>query len=406
MAAQVNRAPAQQTGAVAGRKFRAFVQHGNGVSVEELKLLPIQPRQVVIRTAASQCCYTITSQVLGNRRGTTAAILGHGGVGVVEAIGPQVKRVQVGDRVIVGVTPQCGECYNCLHGRPDRCLMNADPNLPVAEMQDGTPVVSDNHRGGFGELMIAPEEHCCAVFTDVSAVELAMLHCVGVCGLAATMTEAPVEPGSDVVVLGCGPVGLSAVQGARIKGASQIIAVEPIRYRRDIALKLGATTALDPNAERDQLVPRIQKMCKAGLGPRLAGGGNNGPDFVIEAVGGDLFPPKVEAGPDPTGVLTLRQAWDLCSAVGHIFTTGAGYPPGSTITLRAIEFAGGRKNMHTGNLAGAHLKRDLPRFVRLIEAGQFDAKALATNTYPLDRLKEAFQAVADRTILGAVAVFS
>ena len=90
-----------------------------------------------------------------------------------------------------------------------------------------------------------------------------MLHDVGMVGLASTMTKVNVEVGSDVVVLGCGPVGLSAVQGARIQGAAQIIAVEPIKYRRDLALRVGATVALDPDVEGDNLVPKIRQLCQS-----------------------------------------------------------------------------------------------------------------------------------------------
>jgi S-(hydroxymethyl)glutathione dehydrogenase/alcohol dehydrogenase len=222
--------------------------------------------------------------------------------------------------------------------------------------------------------------------------------------LSTTMAKAHVEPGSDVVVFGCGPLGLSAVQGARIQGAAQIIAVEPIKYRRDLALKLGATTALDPNAEGNNLVANIRGLCKSRT-ERWAGGGNTLPDLVVEAVGGDIFPPKAESGPDPTGVLSLHQAWQLCSPVGRVVTTG-GYAPGTMITFPTGAWANGPKCHLPGNVAGANSLRDLPKFVRLIEAGLFDAKALATATYPLDRAREAFQAVADRTTVAAVLVYS
>jgi S-(hydroxymethyl)glutathione dehydrogenase/alcohol dehydrogenase len=116
---------------VAGRTFRAWVQHRGGPgkgSAEELKLLPISDRQVVVRTEATQCCYSITARVLGTADPYQSAgpvlpgqavIHGHGGVGIVEAIGPAVRGLKVGNRVIVGVTPQCGVCYNCVNGRAD-----------------------------------------------------------------------------------------------------------------------------------------------------------------------------------------------------------------------------------------------------------------------------------------------
>ena len=388
-----------------GQTFRAYVRFATGASVQTLKLLPIAPRQVVVRTEAAQICYTTTTQGLGAGDATQAVIPCHGGVGTVIEVGSHVDRVQVGDRVIVAGQAQCGACYNCLRGRADHCLMGnagGDPNRAIAEMSDGTKVAG--FRGGCAELMVTFEDYCVPVVTKVSSVELAMLHDVGMVGLAATMTKVKVEVGTDVVILGCGPVGLSAVQGARIQGAAQIIAVDPIKYRRDVALKVGATIALDPNVEGDNLVPHIRQLCQGRTKP-LAGGGNTLPDFVVEAVGGNLFPPKVENGPDPTGVLSLQQAWQLCSPVGHVVTTGVGHGAGATITFPASQWANSSKSHQPGNVAGASSLRDLPRFVRLIEAGLFNAKALATSTFPLERTREAFQAVADRTTVAAVIVF-
>jgi S-(hydroxymethyl)glutathione dehydrogenase/alcohol dehydrogenase len=397
----------QQTPSSSGQRFRAYVRFGTGASVRELRLLPISPRQVVLRSEAAQICYTTTAQGLGSTNVSDAFIPGHGGVGTVIEIGAKVNRVAVGDRVVIAGTRQCGACYSCLRGRSDHCLLTnggGDPNAPVAEMQDGTKVT------GFtpccSELMVVFEESCVPVFTQVSSVELAMLHDTGLCGLAATMTKVRVESGTDVVVLGAGPIGLAAIQGARIQGAAQIIAVDPIRYRREAALALGAAVALDPNVEGNNLVQRVRDLCKGRTDRRLAGGGNIGPDFVIEAVGGDLFPPRTEAGPDPTGILSLQQAWDLCSPVGHVVTTSGGHPPNSVVTIPANQWANGAKSHQPGNLAGANPMRDIPRFVRLIEAGLFNAKALATATFPLERTREAFQAAADRTTIAAVMVYS
>src|SRR3970282_989129 len=122
-----------------------------------------------------------------------------------------------------------------------------------------------------------------------------------------------VEPGSIVAVVGCGPLGLSAVQGARIAGASTIIAIDPIRVRREVALKVGATIVLDPNVEGERLAERV-RVLTTGPNDRLWAGGRNpggvrpggaGADFVVEAAGASTVPPKLEAGPSPTGGRTL-----------------------------------------------------------------------------------------------------
>ena len=430
-------APAILTGTMAGRKFRAFVRDSaTGSSVMDLKMLALDQDRVLVRTEASQCCYSIVGQALippgkitpapwFNPLANAPRVLGHGGVGIVEAIGSRVRRVQVGDRVIVANTPYCGVCYNCVRGRPDRCQMLPNQSqggpsysalVPVAEAADGTKVVQHNNEGGFAELMIPYEWYCMPIFNGVSPVELSMLGCVGACGLGTAFGVAPIEPASDVCVLGCGPLGLSAVQGARIKGASQIIAVEPIQYRRDVALKVGATTVLDPNAEGDNLLKKIRELCRGPTDRKFAGGRDNdsartdespyystGPDYVIEAVGGDQMVPKAGAGPDPTGILPLQQAWELCTSAGHVCTVSVNQKGKFTVT--ASQWSNASKNHHPGNMNGCSTLRDMQRFARLVETGQFNAKALATATFPLDRVKEAFQQVADRTTVAAVIVF-
>jgi S-(hydroxymethyl)glutathione dehydrogenase/alcohol dehydrogenase len=404
---------AQQRSGANGRRFRAFVRRGTGTSIEELRLLPIQPREVVVRTEASGVCYTIVGQVLGTNNVARPQIPNHSGMGVVEEVGPLVKRVQVGDRVVIPGTPQCGVCYHCLQGRSDWCqFLSTNPPHPVAEMADGTAVFEGAALGGLSEIMVVTEEYCCPVFTKLPAAELTMLGDTVGTGLAAGMNLTPIEVGSDVVVLGCGPVGLGAVQAARIKGAGQIIAVEPIKARREVALKLGATMAIDPNAEKN-LVERIRELCKGKTDRRFAGGrawGDDlfavprGPDFTIEAVGGDVFPPKVEVGPDPTGIQPLQQAWEFTRAGGHIVTLG--FAQRGSVSFPASSFANRGRTIHAGQQGGLNMLRDIPRFVTLMEKGAIDIKSIVTATYPLERTREAVQAVADRTTLAAVITFS
>ena len=186
--------------------------------------------------------------------------------------------------------------------------------------------------------------------------------CVAVAGLGATTSQGTgiLRPGSTVAVVGCGPLGLSAVQGARISGASAIIAIDPIRARRELALKVGATHVLDPNVEGDALVAKVRELTKGPndrlwAGGRDAGGllGGAGADFVVEAVGADAAPPRAERGPDPTGILPLRQAYEMCAAGGDIVTTSL---PRGNITL-----AGGAvhdRRPHASRRPGRRLQPD------------------------------------------------
>jgi threonine dehydrogenase-like Zn-dependent dehydrogenase len=412
-------APAVLTNTQAGRKFKGFVKYNNGLpTVQELTVRPLTARQVLIRTEAAQTCYTSVDQVLiPGTRFNQASIVGHGGVGIVEAIGPQVLSTRVGDRVIVNLHAACGRCFNCLRQRSDKCRNGGAANPgATCTMADGTPVFS--YTGAMSELMITNEEYATPLFTDVSAVEIAMLTCVGGCGLGMTMTNAPVEPGSDVVIFGAGPVGLSSVMGAKVKGASRIIVVEPIRYRRELALKLGATDVVDPNQYRDRqpitgapangdryrdsLVEHLREMTKMKTDRLWAGGGRIGPDHVIEAVGGDKIKPKEVQGPDPTGVTVLNQCWELESAVGTLVTCSVGHPDHAFVQLPASQWADGAKHHWPGTGGGTNDRRDSARYVRLMETGQVNMKAIASKTYPLSQTREAYQVCADRTVVATI----
>jgi S-(hydroxymethyl)glutathione dehydrogenase/alcohol dehydrogenase len=416
-------APAILTNAQGGRKFKAFVKSSLDLpTVVELTARPLTGNQVLLRVEAAQTCYTSIEQVLvQGTRTNQASIVGHGGVGIVEAIGPQVISTRVGDRVILNLHAACGRCFNCLKMRSDKCRSGAAaPQQPIANMANGTPVFG--RTGAMSELAITGEEMVTALFTTASSAEISMLTCVGGCGLGMTMTNAPVEVASDVVIFGAGPVGLSAVMGAKVKGASRIIVVEPIQYRRDIALKLGATDVVDPNRYRtrtplpppdfggpgtylfkDELVDHLREMTKMRTDRIWSGAGRVGPDHVIEAVGGDRMKPKSHPqGPDPTGVTVLNQCWELGSDVGTIATCGVGHPGSAVVQIPAGQWADGAKHHLPGTGGGTNDRRDSGRYCRLMETGQIDMKTLAARTYPLSQTTEAYRVAADREVVATI----
>ncbi len=413
-------APGVLTGTQTGRAFRGLVRHSTTLDVQELRLLPIDARQVVIRSLAVAPCYTIVRGALGTNPIRRAEVPNHCGFGIVDAVGAQVRRVQVGDRVVVAGTSQCGQCYQCLHGRPDYCqftffsnAQGVEPFAPFAEMRDGTKVYAQAGIGGMSEIMVAFEEYCVPVFSELPAAELTLLGDQLASGFAAGHAEMHFEPGCDVAVFGCGPVGIGAIQAARVMGAGQVIAIDPVKYRREFALKMGATIALDPVVEGDGIVERVRELCRGPNDRRFAGGvswgraGNavmaRGADFVVEAAGLQAFPPKVEPQPDPTNVKTVQQAWDCTRMGGHVMLMG--------FTLQPVSFPGASlallgRTIHPGQQGGLHVMRDIPRYVKLAERGVLDTKSVITRRYTFEQSVQAIQDTADRTIVLGVIEFA
>lgn len=461
--AQTLAAPAIATGTVAGRRFKGLVHYnafGGGPRSEstfsEMSLLPIGNRHVQIRVEASAPCYSMVSEVLvldplQANPATISAASGLGGtapspptapvtapraapptsdpptihtanhtyVGIVEAIGPDVKRVKVGDRVVVGVTSQCGVCYQCLNGAGDMCQFTygrsgtGDDNegtRPFATMVDGpyagANVIPALGIGGLSELSVAWEEFCCPVNTSLSSIDLALLGDQLPSGFATGWSRMKIFPGADVVIFGAGSIGLSAVLSAVAQSAGQIIVVEPIAARREMAMQLGATTVLDPWVDPDNLVQTIRDMCRARTENRFAGGHpyrgtSQGADFAIGTVGMQKYPPPapIEQSPDPTGILPFQQTYAVARAGGNVMWLGL---TTGSVALQPNQLAVGGKMIWPGQQGGLQYLRDVPRMVKLMEAGKINYRPMIQETYTLDKALDAIRAIGDRRIVASV----
>ena len=352
-----------------------LVEVGAPLVVEDVDLLPPGPTHVIVRMTASALCYTDCMNRRGDLVKKLPTILGHAGIGIVEEIGSSITDVSVGERVVVPGTPECGVCYWCARGRPDQCADLAVPQPHVANRADGEEVTSSGGGGTYAELMRVPRSWVFPVESGVSDEELSLLGCGITTGLGAVFNVAAVEPGSSVAVVGCGHLGLWMVQGARAAGAAQVIAVEPHVVRRTRAGELGATDLVDPG-DGDP-VEQVRELT-----------GGRGADYALEAAGA----PEAQT-----------QAFMMARKAGTVVLTGIERFD-STVTLPQFELALRGKSLHSCQNGRVRMRRDIPRFTRMLEDGVVDAKPIITGVYPLDRINEALGAAETRESLTGVIV--
>ncbi|MFI1335280.1 Zn-dependent alcohol dehydrogenase [Streptomyces sp. NPDC020845] len=340
-------------------KVAVAYQPGEPLVLEELPTPAIGPRDVLVRVAASGICHTDLTSINRAER-TDPLVPGHEACGTVEAVGPDVRRVGVGDRVLASVSPACGACWWCVNAMSNHCERGASRMVPRFDLPGGKKAPALCGCGSFAEAMVVDEASVVAVRTDLPDEELALLGCGVTTGLGAALNTASVQPGSSVAVIGCGGVGQSVIQGARIAGASTIIAVDLSAGRREASLRVGATHAVDP-ADGDP-VEQVRALTDG-----------RGADHSFEAVG---LPPL------------LVQAFDMARMEGTV--TYIGMPPqrDATLTLPAVSAIFTGKRIQGSVVGGSQILRDFPRYIRLAETGRLDLGAMVSRRITLDEVNE------------------
>jgi len=227
-------------------------EFGAPLVVEEVELDAPRAGEVLVRMAASGVCHSDLHVARGVHPTALPVVLGHEGAGVVEEVGPGVANVEPGDHVLLTWLPYCGRCRHCARGRPNRCENVAWYD---ATMEDGT---CRFHRDGrrihhyntssFAERSVVPARTAIPVDPELSLTELALMGCAVMTGVGAALNTACVRAGESVAVVGCGGVGLNVIQGARIAGASTIVAVDVVAAKLELARELGATDAVDASS--------------------------------------------------------------------------------------------------------------------------------------------------------------
>jgi len=229
-------------------KAALFYAPHSPMRIEAIDIAEPLGREVLVRTAASGVCHSDLHSI---DRGTAPppqpVVLGHEAAGIVVAVGPHVTEFQPGDHVIACLSFFCGKCDYCLVGRTNLCSdkPNRGPDAPPRLSKDGRPLTQAAGIGAYAERMLVHENALVKIRKDMPLDKAALISCSVVTGVGAVLNRAKVTPASTVAVLGVGGVGMSVIQGARIAGARQIIAVDVVDYKLERAREFGATDVVN-----------------------------------------------------------------------------------------------------------------------------------------------------------------
>jgi len=341
--------------------MRAAVFHETGDETAEVRddveVVPTEAGLVRIAIHATGVCHTDISSMNGTIPQPAPCVLGHEGAGEVVEVGAGVDNVHVGDHVIVSWVPPCGTCADCLNGRPHLCMTGFITGGPRFRIGD-TPVHGVANTGTFTEQMVVPASAAIKIDDDVPWDIASLIGCGVMTGVGAAINTAQVRPGSSVVVFGCGGVGISVIQGARIAGAAEIVAVDLVEGKREHARQFGATHTASP----DELADVSAQVTKG-----------QGFDYAFEVVG---IP------------LTIRAAYDAVRRGGTAVVVGAGRVE-STIELNAFELFFMEKRLLGSLYGSADVRVDFDRLLRLWRTGRLDLEGMISQRVGLDDVNKA-----------------
>ncbi|PSF13815.1 S-(hydroxymethyl)glutathione dehydrogenase/class III alcohol dehydrogenase [Marinobacter shengliensis] len=353
-------------------KSRAAVafEANKPLEIVEVDVAPPQEGEVLVKIVATGVCHTDAYTLSGaDPEGLFPTILGHEGGGIVEAVGPGVKDLKVGDHVIPLYTAECGECKFCTSGKTNLCgAVRATQGKGV--MPDGTSRFSYNgqplyHYMGcstFSEYTVLPEISLAKIPKEAPLEKVCLLGCGVTTGIGAVMNTAKVEEGATVAIFGLGGIGLAAIIGATMAKASRIIAIDINPGKFDIARQLGATDVVNPNDYDKPIQEVIVEMTDGGV------------DYSFECIG---------------NVKVMRAALECChKGWGESVIIGVA-GAGEEISTRPFQLVTGRvwRGSAFGGVKG---RTELPSFVEKAEKGEIPLDVFITHEMPLEDINKAF----------------
>jgi len=353
------------------------------LEIEQVKTTPVGPQEVLVRLAASGLCHSDLHYIEGKYDvamwGGFPAILGHEAAGIVEEVGDNVAGFKKGDHVIACSSIYCGRCRQCISGNPALCenkqsLQRAPTERRRLESLDGKPISQFGNISGFAECILVHQNALVKIVDEMPLDRAAIIGCGVSTGLGAVFRTARVEPGSTVAVIGCGGIGLNTIQGARLAGAANIIAIDTLDLKLEAARKFGATEVV--NASKVDPVKEVIRIT------------NGGVDYSFEAIGLKK---------------TAEQAFQMLRK-GATATIIGMVPRDQKIELDGFELLSERKIQ--GSIMGSiRFPIDIPAYVTMYLQGRLKLDELITGRIALDQINEGYAELKAGKAIRTIIVF-
>jgi alcohol dehydrogenase/S-(hydroxymethyl)glutathione dehydrogenase/alcohol dehydrogenase len=350
------------------------------LEIEELLLDQPFADEVVVRTERVGLCHSDVHYVAGSLAIDTPAVLGHEVAGIVVQAGAAVTRVGVGDRVVATVTPSCGSCTFCLRGRPTQCERVDQVRArsrPKLTTHDGDAVGLLGGVGAFAESMILGERSVARVPHAVPARVACLLGCCISTGVGAVIHGAGITPDDTVAIIGCGGVGMAAVQGARLAGARRIVAVDAMLAKLDLARRFGATDVVLASSDPATMRARLGAVVPEGF------------SHAIEAVG------RVE---------TAELAFDVLRPTGTATILGL-LPAGERLSISTDALVYSDRVLQGAYMGANRFLSDVAMYVDHYESGRLDLDGMVTTEMPFEQINDALAAMAEPGTIRVVLSF-